>query len=77
MPRGRLPYIRVATSADWLIVVQDTVEQVESGPRGRKKQSRYKHGNKRVMPLEPLSSAGCWGHFITFLVRKGVVLSRR
>jgi hypothetical protein len=57
--RGRLLYIRSATSAEGLIVVEDKVPKVELGMRGREKRSGDRHGKRRVMPLEPLSSAGC------------------
>jgi hypothetical protein len=75
--RGRLHYIRLATSAEGLIVVEDTVSQVELGTRGKEKRPVDEHGKKWVMLLEPLSSAGCWGHFIKILVIKRMVLSRR
>ena len=35
--RGRLHYIRLATSAKGLIVVEDTVSQVELGTGGKEK----------------------------------------
>ena len=57
--RGRLHYIRLATSAEGLIVVEDTVSKVELGMRGREKRLGDGHGKRRVVPLEPLSSAGC------------------
>jgi hypothetical protein len=63
--RGRLHYIRLATSAEWLIVVDDaTIRQVKLGLCRRRQQFRYQRDNEGVRPLEPLSSAGCWGHFI-------------
>jgi hypothetical protein len=57
--RGRLHYIRFATSAEGLIVVEDTVSRVKLGMGGKEKRSEDGHGKRWVVPLEPLSSAGC------------------